>query len=115
MVLLAAAALIGPTLSFAQSTGALTRAQVRAELIQLERAGYNPAGGEDASYPEQLETAEAKIAAQQRGANQAVGSDPAARSEVGLAKRQVPRLFASPGVRPSCVGPASFCDIYFGG
>ncbi|KAF1064987.1 DUF4148 domain-containing protein [Burkholderia gladioli] len=115
MVLFAMAALVGPTLSFAQSTGALTRAQVRAELIQLERAGYDPAGGDDANYPEQLEAAEAKVAAQERGANQALGSEPATRSEAGLAKRRAPRLFASPGVRPSCVGPASFCDIYFGG
>jgi hypothetical protein len=37
-----AAALAAPVAVFAQNTAPLTRAQVRAELIELEKAGYNP-------------------------------------------------------------------------
>ena len=34
-----ASALVAPAVSFAQSNGPVTRAQVRAELVQLEKAG----------------------------------------------------------------------------
>jgi hypothetical protein len=64
-----AVALIVPVASFAQSNGPVTRAQVRAELVQLEKAGYSPARGSDPHYPDDLLAAEAKVAAQ----NNAVG------------------------------------------
>ncbi|KVP85975.1 hypothetical protein WJ95_00925 [Burkholderia ubonensis] len=51
--------------TFAQSASApLTRAQVRADLIRLERAGYNPSASDDANYPADIQAAEAKAAAQ---------------------------------------------------
>ncbi|AWV02916.1 DUF4148 domain-containing protein [Burkholderia sp. JP2-270] len=56
-----AAALAAPVAVFAQSSAPLTRAQVRAELIELEKAGYNPAVGEDPHYPEDLQAAEARV------------------------------------------------------
>lgn len=59
-----AVAVVVPIASFAQSNAPLTRAQVRAELVQLEKAGYNPARGEDPHYPEDIQAAEAKVAAQ---------------------------------------------------
>ena len=47
----AAAILSIPALSFAQQSDAQpTRAQVRAELAQLEKAGYNP-NANDTAYP----------------------------------------------------------------
>ena len=46
-----AAALAAPVAVFAQSNAPVTRAQVRAELVQLEEAGYNPAAADDATYP----------------------------------------------------------------
>ncbi|CAN7668902.1 DUF4148 domain-containing protein [Caballeronia sp. LjRoot34] len=55
-----------PAVSFAQSNQPVTRAQVRAELVQLEKAGYHPGGGEDVNYPDDLLAAEAKVAAQTR-------------------------------------------------
>jgi hypothetical protein len=73
---LAACALASPVLAFAQSaTGPLTRAQVRAELIELERAGYRPSTADDATYPEDIQAAEAKVASQdaRQPALQAVG------------------------------------------
>jgi hypothetical protein len=59
-----AAALVVPAVSFAQSNGPLTRAQVRAELVQIEQAGYNPGRGQDPYYPADIQAAEAKVAAQ---------------------------------------------------
>jgi hypothetical protein len=47
---------------FAQSNAPVTREQVRAELARLEAAGYSPSG-EDAHYPDQLQAAEARVAA----------------------------------------------------
>jgi beta-glucosidase-like glycosyl hydrolase len=53
-----------PIASFAQSNQPVTRAQVRAELVQLEKAGYNPSQNDDATYPVQIQAAEARVAAQ---------------------------------------------------
>ena len=64
-----AVALVVPVASFAQSNGPVTRAQVRAELIQLEQAGYHVGDGDQSHYPEALQAAEAKVAAQQVAAN----------------------------------------------
>jgi hypothetical protein len=59
-----AAALAAPAASFAQSNGPVTRAQVRADLVQLEQAGYAPSRGEDPNYPADIQAAEAHVAAQ---------------------------------------------------
>ena len=61
----AVSALAGPTLCFAQASSAsLTRAQVRADLIRVEQAGYNPSVGDDVNYRTDIQAAQAKIAAQ---------------------------------------------------
>ncbi|MEY1592548.1 DUF4148 domain-containing protein [Burkholderia sp. Bmkn7] len=73
-----AAALVAPVVSFAQSGSTITRAQVRAELVQLQQAGYNSARGEDPHYPEAIQAATARVAEQQRSAlaqAQAQGAD----------------------------------------
>ena len=58
-----------PIVSFAQSANEpMTRAQVRAELIQVEQAGYNPAASNDANYPQAILAAEARVGAQQQTA-----------------------------------------------
>ena len=64
-----AAALVAPVAVFAQSNQPVTRAQVRAELVQLEKAGYNPARGEDPYYPADIQAAEARVAAQNGAAS----------------------------------------------
>jgi opacity protein-like surface antigen len=56
-----AAVLAVPAVSFAQSNQPVTRAQVRAELVQLEKAGYNPSASSDAHYPEAIQRAEARV------------------------------------------------------
>jgi Domain of unknown function (DUF4148) len=66
MVLIAAIC-AAPIASFAQSTeSSVSRAQVRAELAQLEKAGYDP--HDWIHYPENLQAAEAKVAAQNAAA-----------------------------------------------
>ncbi|WP_224011075.1 DUF4148 domain-containing protein [Paraburkholderia tropica] len=107
--LLVAAAAGYATVSSAQG---LTRADVRADLVRVEQAGYSPAGGNDANYPAEIQAAEAKLAAQDQQqnakANDAVGGAPMGTSAAGT--RVAPK---KPGPR-ECVGPASFCNVYFG-
>jgi hypothetical protein len=62
---LVASAFAAPSFAFAQNNAPLTRAQVRAELVQLERAGYNP-GADEIDYPDNIQAAEARVAAQNR-------------------------------------------------
>ena len=60
--------LVVPALSFAQtSNGPVTRDQVRAQLIELEHAGYNPAHGNRGTYPAEIQAAEARVAAKHNG------------------------------------------------
>ncbi|ABC35247.1 DUF4148 domain-containing protein [Burkholderia thailandensis] len=63
-----ALALTVPALSFAQSStnGPMTRAQVRNELIQYEKAGYQPSKNQ---YPADVQAAEARIARANGGAD----------------------------------------------
>lgn len=58
------AAVLTPVVSFAQSNQPLTRAEVRAQLVQIEQAGYSPARGRDPYYPTDIQAAEARVAAQ---------------------------------------------------
>jgi hypothetical protein len=105
---LAAATLGAPVLSFAQSNAPLTRAEVRADLVRVEQAGYSPSAN-DINYPADIQVAEAKIALQddQQLTNQAVG---------GVAQNgSTASGAASDRAMPSsCVGPVSFCDVFFG-
>ena len=119
-LLVTAAALTAPVLSFAQSTDhGLTRAQVRTELVQLERAGYNPQTAADASYPQEIQLAEAKVAAENGAANTASAANTAQTDD---AVGGMPGYGSSDSGKPmkhsramdSCVGPVSFCNIYFG-
>ena len=70
----AASALTIPLASFAQTSndGPVTRAQVRQDLIQLQRAGYSPAM-RDPSYPEDVQAAEAQVHPQQGAAVASTG------------------------------------------
>jgi hypothetical protein len=121
-LLLAIGAFASPVVSFAQSTEPLTRAQVRAELIRLEEAGYHVGTGDHTTYPAGIQAAESKIAAQdsqQTANNSAPDSQQAANNAVGgttlngtSAAGSYPHL---PHPSPSsCVGPASYCNLFFG-
>jgi hypothetical protein len=105
---LAAGALSAPVLSFAQSNAPVTRAEVRADLVRVEQAGYNPALGNDNNYPADIQAAEAKIAAQggQQQATQAYGGVADNGTSSGAPMHTA--------MRSTCVGPVSFCNIYAG-
>jgi Domain of unknown function (DUF4148) len=65
MLVVAAALLSAPIMSYAQSVDnqqPVTRAQVKHELAELEAAGYNP--NDWYNYPQNVQAAEAKVAAQ---------------------------------------------------
>ena len=58
----------GAGISISAQAQEKTRAQVRADLIRVEQAGYNP-GNYDPYYPEDIQAAEAKVAAQDAAGN----------------------------------------------
>jgi type II secretory pathway pseudopilin PulG len=55
-----ASALAAPTFAFAQDNSQLTRAQVKAELVQLEQAGYKP-DGDHATYPANIQAVDQRV------------------------------------------------------
>ena len=72
----------GPT----QSNQPLTRAEVRAQLVQIEQAGYNPGRGNDTNYPTDAQAAEGRAYAQQavaQGDTSGFGSAKQGTSEAG--------------------------------
>jgi hypothetical protein len=59
-----AATIAAPVASFAQSNQQpLTRAEVRADLVRLEKAGYDPLSDRQ-TYPKNIQAAEARVQAQ---------------------------------------------------
>jgi hypothetical protein len=84
-------ALAAPAVSFAQANGPATRAQVRAELVQLEKAGYHTGDGDHTTYSAGIQAAEARVAAQNGAANGyggvESGSSEAGRPAVPMADR----------------------------
>jgi len=100
--LLIASALAAPSFAFAQDNDApVTRAEVRAQLTQLEKAGYSPATN-DNYYPQALQDAQQRVDASNGVAARAYGPSTSGTLASGL---RVP------------VAPASGDDqhsIYFG-
>ncbi|WP_322028555.1 DUF4148 domain-containing protein [Paraburkholderia sp. J76] len=69
----ALAALVAvPALSFAQSSQPVSRAEVKAELVQLQKAGYNPAS-DNTQYPANLQAALSRVNAGNGAAASAFG------------------------------------------
>ena len=69
-----AAAIAFPVAAYAQeSSSTVTRAQVRAELVQLESVGYWPGRANDPHYPTDIQAAEAAVASR-KGAESNVAS-----------------------------------------
>jgi hypothetical protein len=80
--LVLSSALAAPAFAFAQNNAPITRAQVKAELAQLEKAGYSP-GGEDINYPQDLQAAEKRVWEQQGNAATSYGSSTSGMSASG--------------------------------
>jgi hypothetical protein len=90
-----ASALAAPAFAFAQSNDPVTRAQVKAELVQLERAGYNPAG-DQTHYPDAIQVAEQKVAAQNGAVQGAYGPSSAGTSASGAPVKSAASFNANP-------------------
>jgi hypothetical protein len=112
-LVIAVGALASPILSFAQSSAPVTRAEVRADLIAVEKAGYDPSISNDANYPAGIQAAETKVAEQdnQQLTNNAVGGTTMNGSSAAGGHRHLHLPKPSPS---SCVGPVSYCNAYFG-
>jgi hypothetical protein len=91
---LVASALVVPAAAFAQQS-AITRAQVKNELAQLRAAGYQ--GDTEASYPVEIQAAEARVAAKQAQSG-ASGYGP------GTAGTSAAGAGATPGQQPGQSG-----------
>ena len=99
-----AAVLAVPGFAQAREDGPVTRAQVRAELVQVERAGYNPAS-DDITYPANIQAAQARVDAQQGVAATSYGGAGEGASASGHASRlsALERI-----VRPEPANPVDF-------
>ena len=84
---LVVASSVTPAAASAQSAQSLTREEVKAELVKLENAGYQPAQN-DPYYPRKLQAAEAKLATQGREGLSAFGSESTTRAQSGTAGRK---------------------------
>ncbi|MFD1557351.1 DUF4148 domain-containing protein [Paraburkholderia silviterrae] len=83
-VVIVAATLAAPLVAFAQSNQPVTRAQVHEELLQVEKAGYNPdSHAHRNDYPDNLQAAEARVAEQ----NSAMGGVAGGSSQQGQPAR----------------------------
>jgi DNA invertase Pin-like site-specific DNA recombinase len=87
---IAASIVATPLASFAQQNGPLTREQVRAELVQLEKAGYSPESA-DPYYPDNIHAAQARVDAQQRVAYTSAGSSMSGSVQSGAGRDNVAR------------------------
>nr|WP_158935015.1 DUF4148 domain-containing protein [Burkholderia sp. S171] len=82
--LLITSALAAPSFAFAQDNNApVTRAEVRAQLTQLEKAGYSPATN-DNYYPQALQEAQQRVDASNGVESQAYGPSTSGTSASGL-------------------------------
>nr|WP_134195519.1 DUF4148 domain-containing protein [Paraburkholderia rhizosphaerae] len=89
-------ALVAPAAAFAQQNSSVTRAQVKAELAQLRAAGYR--GDTEAGYPNELDAAQARVAAKQAQSAAASSYGP------GTAGTSAAGGGATPGLKPIYTG-----------
>jgi Domain of unknown function (DUF4148) len=80
---LIASFLVVPTFAFSQSNGQVTRAEVQAELAQLEQAGYLPMSDRK-TYPNGVISAEQRVVAQRIGSTSSYGGSAAGSNASGL-------------------------------
>ncbi|BAN23973.1 DUF4148 domain-containing protein [Caballeronia insecticola] len=103
-----AAVLAVPGFAQAREDGPVTRAQVRADLVQLERAGYKPTA-DQATYPVDIQAAEARVHAQQGVAESSFGGASEGASAAGQAASSGRLGFLNRIVRPAAdANPVDF-------
>ena len=70
----ATALIATPVVVFAQSSAPVTREQVRAEVIDLQKVGYSPGTASDYAFPWNIQAAEARLAALRAGEQSGAGA-----------------------------------------
>jgi hypothetical protein len=106
--------LIGSALVHAQTNAPATRAEVRADIVRVEKAGYNPSIVDNAKYPDEILAAEAKIAREDDGQNANYSKGAVGGTMLnGATAAGAPGKVAQNSSR-DCVGPRSFCNLYAG-
>lgn len=88
-----------------------TRAEVRQELIQAEDNGLRFVT--DASYPDVAPSLVPQVARRQRQGESGMGGDMSGTSAAGTSASG-DRVDQGHIAAPACVGPVSFCTLYFG-
>ena len=78
-----AASCVLSTAAFAQTSAPVTRASVNAQLVQLEKVGYNPASVSDTQYPADIQAADARIDGQTVNGFQSAGASMNGSSQSG--------------------------------
>jgi hypothetical protein len=92
-----AALITAPLAAFSQTNQPVTRAQVRAELIQLEKAGYDPVTSNAYDYPANIQAAEARVAAEKAAAQTSgYGSSANGSSQAGARTDEQPTSYSPP-------------------
>lgn len=84
-----------PVTVYAQNNVPLTRAQVRQNLVRLEKAGYSP-GANDPHYPDDLLAAEARVAAMQGASVGGEGNGQSASGAGGISAKDNRAMYGNP-------------------
>jgi len=92
----AVAVIAVPIASLAQSDGAMSRAQVEAEITQLQQAGYNPANANTVDFPVNLQATNTSAPGQ--GSGYGPGTN-------GTSQMGRPAITSTSGMKP----------VFFGG
>ncbi|KND59938.1 hypothetical protein BVER_04729c [Candidatus Burkholderia verschuerenii] len=84
------ALLVTPIASYADTGNDVSRAQVKAELVRIEQAGYRPTA-EQADYPAALQAAETRVTSRRVAMIQATdyGSSTDSGSQAGAGNKRV--------------------------
>jgi hypothetical protein len=98
------------------SDGQLTRADVIAQLVALEQVGYQPSAGDRNYYPDDIQLAEQRVAqAPDTGAAQSGQVQSDAGYGGSMSQTASGGDHGMPMRAPStCVGPVSYCQLFFG-
>jgi hypothetical protein len=100
----AASILAAPLASFAQSNAQpVTRAEVRADLVNVEKAGYAPSG-DNLTYPASIQAAEARVGTQNGAVAAVAQTSGYGREAVGATQSGNARPMNVDGVHPLYFG-----------
>jgi hypothetical protein len=111
---LAATLISIPVISFAGGVdGQLSRADVNAQLAALEQTGYQPSAGEHTAYPADIQLAENEVSQSSSAGNSQAGMTDGGYGGMAMQSSAGGQGMPAGHMSP-CVGPTSFCELYFG-